>query len=189
MPDRDVPVGKEYDGPSGIGRDSTWLTAEDLIEGKDLKVQIEKVVLYPSVKFQGGRVRENMIGLQFKGKARVLGLNATNRKVLNKMFGSLTRGWKGQQITLFVSETQMAGETVKCVRIRNTGSRVATAAEQFLHDEDAPMVAPGDTAFERAAEMAGMTEETKQALLDRFQGDHEAAHAHIAEQVANGGLL
>lgn len=135
MSDMERPVGKEYAGPSGVGRDSTWLTAEDLIEGRDAEVKIEKVVLYPKVKFQGGRVRENMIGLQFEGKQRVLGLNATNRKSLNKMFGNITKAWKGNTITLYVAETQMAGETVKCVRIRNNKSRPATAAETFLEDD------------------------------------------------------
>ena len=128
------PKGKVYEGPSGIGRDSVWLTAEDLIEGRDLKVTIENVILYPEVSFQGGRKRQNLLGLKFAGKERILGLNATNRKALNKQFSNIVKGWKGQEVTLYVSETQMAGETVKCVRIRDRGSRAATAAEDFLHD-------------------------------------------------------
>lgn len=131
----EAPQGKPYEGPSGVGRDSFWLTAEDLVEGTDAKVKIEKVMLFPEVKFQGGRTRQNYLGLKFAGKARILGLNATNRKALNKMFGNIAKGWVGQTITLFVSEAQMAGETVKCVRIRTAGARMATAAEQFLHDE------------------------------------------------------
>lgn len=134
----ETPKGKAYEGPSGVGRDSVWLTAEDLIEGKDLKVTIEQVILYPEVSFQGGRKRLNLLGLKFAGKERVLGLNATNRKALNRMFGNVVKGWRAQQVTLFVSETQMAGETVKCVRIRDTGSRVATAAEQFLAEDPEP---------------------------------------------------
>jgi hypothetical protein len=130
------PTGSEYTGASGIGRDSNWLTAEDLVEGRDVKVKIEKVVLYDEVTFQGGRKKKNMIGLQFAGKERVLGLNATNRKAMNKQFGNITKSWKGQEITLYVTDTTFAGESVKCVRIRNTGSRAATAAEDFLHEGD-----------------------------------------------------
>lgn len=134
----DAPVGKEYAGPSGIGRDSVWLTAEDLVEGTDAKVKIERVILYPEVTFQGGRKRKNMLGLKFVGKERILGLNATNRRVLNKAFGNIAKAWKGQEIVLYVSETQLAGETVKCVRIRDQRSRAATAAEEFLDDAGEP---------------------------------------------------
>jgi hypothetical protein len=105
------------------------------VEGRDVEVQIEAVILYPEVTFQQGRKKENVLGLKFIGKDRVLGLNATNRKTLGKMFTNIAKAWKGQRIVLYVTETQMAGETVKCVRIRNRGSRSATAAEQFLHED------------------------------------------------------
>ncbi len=130
----EAPAGKAYEGPSGVGRDSFWLTAEDLVEGRDVEVVIESVILYPKVTFQGGRVRLNMLGLKFKGKERILGLNATNRKALGRAFGNVTKAWGGQSITLYVTQTQMAGETVQCVRIRDQRSRPATAAEEMLHD-------------------------------------------------------
>jgi len=178
------PVGKPYEGPSGIGRDSTWLTAEDLVEGKDIEVTIEKVVLYPEVTFQGGRKRVNMLGLQFVGKERVLGLNATNRKVLNKALGNITKAWKGQKVTLYISETQLAGETVKCVRIRDRGSRAATAAEEFLHDDEpqpsASAVDPDETAFHTAADVAGLTAKEKEELLADSDGSYQRAHAELA---------
>lgn len=128
----DAPVGKPYDGPSGIGRDSHWLTHEDLLPGRDVSVQIAEVVLYPEVKFEGGRIRTNYLGLRFTGKDRVLGLNATNRKMLCKMFGSVTKAWRGQSIALYVTTTQMAGETKQCVRIREQKSKTVQGAEQQL---------------------------------------------------------
>lgn len=136
------PKGKPYEGPSGVGRDSVWLTSEDLVEGRDLEVTIENVILYPEVSFQGGRKRNNYLGLKFAGKERILGLNATNRKALNRMFGNVVRAWKGQKVTLYVTQTQMAGETVNCVRIRDRGARAATAAEEFLHDRDKSVTEP-----------------------------------------------
>jgi hypothetical protein len=138
MAEHEKPVGKEYVGPSGIARDSQWLTSEDLIEGRDAEATVARVILYPKVTFEAGRTKENMVGLEFVGKQRVLGLNATNRKTMNAMFGNITSQWKGKSITLFVTDTLMKGESVKCVRIRNKGSRVATAAEQFLEDENDP---------------------------------------------------
>lgn len=174
----DAPQGKSYDGPSGIGRDSFWLTAEDLIEGADVTVKIEDVKIYPKVTFQGGRERLNMLGLKFAGKQRILGLNATNRKVLNRMFGNITSAWKGESIVLYVADTMMAGETVKCVRIRDRGSRVATAAEQFLSgdEEAAPEVElGGDTKLDEACRALGMTAKAKAKLLAEHGGDMEAA--------------
>lgn len=133
--EREAPKGVEYEGPSGIARESTWLTHEDLVEGRDVAAKIEAVLRYPKLEFEGGRGKQNAIGLKFVGKERVLLLNATNRKVMNAMFGNLTRLWKGQEVTMFVTETEAFGDTVKCVRIRKRGARAATAAEQFLHDE------------------------------------------------------
>lgn len=134
----EAPNGKKYEGPSGIGRDSVWLTAEDLVEGRDVSAKIEAVMLYPEVTFEAGRTKKNVIGLTFVGKERVLGLNATNRKTMNTMFGNVTKGWPGQEVTLYIVDTTMKNEPVKGVRIRNKGSRVATAAEQFLSDDNEP---------------------------------------------------
>ncbi len=190
MPDNEKPVGRAYEGPSGIGRDSIWLTAEDLVEGRDMKLTISRVILYPRVKFQGGRVRENMIGLEFVGKQRVLGLNATNRKALNAMFGNITAAWKGQKITLFVSEAQLAGELVKCVRIRNKGSRVATAAEEFLHEEPGDMrpaaeASPGKR-FDDLCQELGVQASERQRLILKHNGNFETALAEL-ESVGQGG--
>ena len=171
----EAPVGKEYNGPSGIGRDSTWLTSEDLVEGHDAKVEIEKVLLFPKVKFREGRDRINYVGLQFKGKQRVLGLNATNRKVLNRMFGNMTKAWKGQTITLYVAETEAFGETVKCVRIRNTQSRHATAAEAFLEDDhDEPQVVTLADVEQAIADAGLDTEAALKAASDALKRDVES---------------
>jgi len=154
------------------------LTAEDLVEGKDADAVIESVILYPEVKFQGGRTRLNMLGLKFVGKQRVLGLNATNRKVLNRMHGNIVKAWKGQKITLYVADTQMAGETVKCVRIRDRGSRVATAAEQFLAGDDEPHADTGNgggTPLDEACRALGVTDKQKAKLVADHGGDTDAA--------------
>lgn len=161
------PEGKPYEGPSGIGRDSLWLTNEDLIEGKDIKVKIENVILYGEVEFQAGRKRKNYLGLKFVGKDRVLGVNATARKLLNRMFGNIVRSWKGQEITLYVSETQMAGETVKCIRIRDRGARAATVAEELSGGEDKEPQASGASEANGASTTHG----------DAYEGDAPAARA------------
>jgi hypothetical protein len=174
------PKGKSYEGPSGIGRDSIWLTAEDLIEGKDQTVLIEDVILYPKVSFMGGRTRLNMLGLKFKGKERVLGLNATNRKSLNKAFGNVVRAWKGQTITLYVAETQMAGETVKCVRIRNAKARAVSAAEDVLNDTP-------DTAEEMQAAEPAVAANGHTNGVDRA-GHLEAEGRRVMKEIEESGV-
>lgn len=112
---------KPYRGPSGIARESNWLTFEDLPEGRDVVVEIEEVLERRGVVFQGGRKKPIVLALKFKGKDRELGLNSTNRKRLNKLFGYMTGNWVGKRITLYVDpHVQMAGEEVSAVRIRPT---------------------------------------------------------------------
>jgi len=139
---REKPQGVEYAGPSGIARESVWLTHEDLVEGRDVTVTIEKVLRYKNLTFDEGRAKQNAIGLKFEGKDRVLLLNATNRKVLNAMHSTLTQAWKGKSIVLFITETEAFGDIVKCIRIRKQGARAATVAEQFLNDNDGVQLPP-----------------------------------------------
>lgn len=111
----------DYAGPSGIARDSEWLTNEDIPHSKDTLVEIEAVKLYRQVKFQQGRTQENMLGLAFKGKRRRLLLNATNRKVLNSLFSTTTGKWSGHTIALYVQPgvRRPDGSTGPAVRIRD----------------------------------------------------------------------
>lgn len=127
-----TPVGEPYKGPSGVGRDSYWLTHEDLIPGKDATVVIEQVLKHKEVEFQSGAAREDYLGLKFVGKKRVLGLNSTNRKILAAAFGSLTEAWWGKTINLYVTTTASFGKTVPCVRIREMKSQLVAGAEQQL---------------------------------------------------------
>lgn len=158
-------TGKTYDGPSGIARDSQWLTSEDLIQGRHVKVKVTHVIRYDKVKFKGGKGPENtkpiLLALRFEGKERELGLNRTNTKIMNRMFSSRTGAWVGKSIELYVTQVMAFGEMVDCVRIKDTGSRSATAAEQILHESDsgepetdAPAETQGDAA-EPAADGEG----------------------------------
>ena len=51
----DVPNGEVYRGPCGIGRDSPWLTNEDIPHDRDVTVTIDKVVVRRNLAMQGGR--------------------------------------------------------------------------------------------------------------------------------------
>lgn len=120
-------IASSYRGPSGIGRESPWLTAEDLIEGTDRVLVIEDVLARKDVVFQGGRKRPLMLALRFKGMQRELGLNATNRKRLNNLYGYDTTGWVGKPVALFVDpNVSIGGETVRAVRIRPAAPKMET---------------------------------------------------------------
>jgi hypothetical protein len=98
-----IDQGKSYRGPSGIARDSMWLSQEDLPMGKDVPVEIEDVRLFDEVTFGQGREVKNVLALKFKGKDRMLALNATNRRSLMTLSGTNMAGeWVGKTIALFV---------------------------------------------------------------------------------------
>lgn len=117
--DFDTPEAVPYDGPSGIARDSVWLTQEDIPHDRDTVLLIEQVNRRNNVKFQGGRAKEVVLSLKFKGFKRELGLNSTNRKVLNQLFGTRSGGWWGKWVALFVQpDVSSPKGLVPAVRIR-----------------------------------------------------------------------
>ena len=119
--DFETPKGVPYKGPSGVARDSVWLTNEDLPHDHDVPVQIECVVRRNGVKFQGGRVKPIMLSLKFVGKERELGLNATNRKILSMLSGTNEcAAWFGMWIALYVEQgvRRPDGTIGPAVRIR-----------------------------------------------------------------------
>lgn len=120
MTDQDDPIGQEYRGPSGIARNSPWLTNEDIPHDSDTAVEISGVFFHRAIKFQAGRTEENRISLAFAGKKRRLVINATNRNVLNKLFSPNTDAWFGKRILLFVEQgvRRPDGEKGPAVRIR-----------------------------------------------------------------------
>ncbi|MEY4783695.1 MAG: hypothetical protein RIR41_1630 [Pseudomonadota bacterium] len=117
----DIPVGELYRGPSGIARESTWLTSEDLQHDRDGIVTIEAVVRRDNLTMQGGRTKKVGLSLRFVGKQRELLLNATNRKTLAVMFGTNECAqWFGKRIALFVEQNvrRPDGTYGPAVRIR-----------------------------------------------------------------------
>ena len=117
----DIPKGEAYKGPSGIARESTWLTSEDLPHDRDTIVEIEQVTIRRNLKMQGGREKPIGLSLKFRGKGRELLLNATNRAILGKLCGTNdTATWYGQRIALYVEQDIRRPDGTKgpAVRIR-----------------------------------------------------------------------
>jgi hypothetical protein len=112
---------KSFEGLSGLLRKpSPWLAGEDLNGLGDVEVMIEDVLLYDEVSFEAGRKEQNVPALKFKGKAKQMILRAAcNRKTLVRKFGTDTKKWRGQTITLYFDPSVTRGrETVGGLRIK-----------------------------------------------------------------------
>ena len=97
--------GKEYSGPGGIIRDSVWLTNEDIPHTKDTIVTIEKVLRFESVVFGNQHKAGKTLALTFVGASRMLRVNATMKRGLNRLGGDNSCAcWKGLRISLYVKQ-------------------------------------------------------------------------------------
>lgn len=91
---------------------SKWLKASDL-EHEPRLVTIKKIT---TEKLQDGGSKPTA---WFREEAKGLILNKTNAKSIAKATGSDDMdSWVGKRIVLYVSETEMGGETVDCIRVR-----------------------------------------------------------------------
>jgi hypothetical protein len=143
--DFEPPPGVEYEGLSGIARDSIWLTQEDIPHDRDTIVTIAGVVRRNNVKFASGPMKEVVLSLRFVGKKRELGLNATNRKVLNALFGAKCAGWKGHTIILFVEQDVGTPQGPRpAVRIRARLPRAGDVPQKAAADSQEPQGAVDD---------------------------------------------
>lgn len=114
-------TGESYKGPAGILKDSDWLTSEAIPTDRDTVVEVEDVQRFRNLKLNGGarnETKKSAGALKFKGKDRMLLLNATNLKVMCALFGSNTAAWFGKAIALHVEKVSAFGQTVDAVRIR-----------------------------------------------------------------------
>lgn len=125
---------------------SNYLKASDLGDAQP-NVLIDRVELEPV-----GRDKEMKPIVYFKGKQKGLVLNKTNSKKIAELAGSPdTEEWAGVSVKLYATETEFAGETVECIRIKSakpkaTGTRPAARraapppppVEQGDPDEDGP---------------------------------------------------
>lgn len=95
--------------------DRTFLFAFDL-GGRDIRVVIEKVVQGEVPSAGGKRTKRPVV--YFAGKDKPLALNSTNANTIAAIYGHYVESWIGKPITLYPTTTEMAGQTVECIRIR-----------------------------------------------------------------------
>jgi len=68
---------------------------------------------------QNGRKAKKPI-VRFEGKEKALLCNKTNAKTIAGLYGNDTAAWIGKKVTLYPTQTQMGGETMDCIRVRQT---------------------------------------------------------------------
>lgn len=94
-----------------------YLSAEDLPEGKEIPLTIEDV--FQEEAFNPGNKQKVQVGvLKFVDKDLKMVLNVTNSKVIAASYGTETGGWKGKNIKLFRTTTQLGRKTVPCLRVK-----------------------------------------------------------------------
>lgn len=97
--------------------DRDYIGAWDL-EGKDVTVTIVKVE--PRVLTSQGNKKDKRPILWFDGKEKGMVMNKTNSKTVAGLYGTDTTQWIGKRVTIYPTTTSAGGETVDCIRIRNT---------------------------------------------------------------------
>jgi hypothetical protein len=98
---------------------SKWLRANDLSKDIDTVFTINNVIL-DEVEDEETGSTEELVTVQFEEMARKqLGLNVSNARTLQELFGWESDDWKGKQITLYVDpDVRMKGKVVGGIRIR-----------------------------------------------------------------------
>lgn len=97
---------------------ATQLCPSPHIEAADLN-GAEKVVTIKGYDFHNVGAEQVKKGVLFYDEfERGMVINRTNVKRIIAIHGNNADEWKGKKITLYPSETDYAGKTVPCIRVR-----------------------------------------------------------------------
>jgi len=144
----DVPAGSIYKGPSGIARESTWLTSEDLPHDRDTPVQIDAVVRRDNLTMEKGRAKPVALSLRFVGRKRELLLNATNRKTLAALFGTNEcAAWFGKWVALFVEQDIRKPDGTRGPAVRIRAKRINPPTAPTAAQAEAPSPTDPDAEY------------------------------------------
>lgn len=115
---------------------SKFVAASDLM-GQDVVVVIARVHQEPV-----GADEEVRPTLYFQGMQKGMVMNRTNAKRIAALYGQDTDHWIGRPITLYPSETEYAGDTVPCIRVRTTPPMLSEVPAQAAATPAAAPVVP-----------------------------------------------
>lgn len=114
------------------------------LKASDLNDQTVTVTISDIKIEQVGQDRDTKPVAYFQGKTKGLVLNKTNSRKIASIAGSPeTDDWVGVQIAIFPTETEFAGESVECIRVKAAkGTRTVEPERQ----QTPPTAAPPQTA-------------------------------------------
>ena len=90
-----------------------YISAEDL-GGEVVPVTIATITLEEMPNSDG----EQKPVLYFEGRQKGMVLNKTNARRIAGKYGEDTDGWLGKSILIYPSETDLRGESVQCIRVK-----------------------------------------------------------------------
>jgi hypothetical protein len=103
---------------------SKYLKAADLPEPRVLKIKHARL---ETLKNRGGE--ETKLVVTFVGEDKTMPLNRTNFDSVCDVTGEYdSDDWKGSEVELYATTTQLKGEEVDCIRIRAPGAGAKKAA-------------------------------------------------------------
>lgn len=111
------------------------------LKASDLNDQTVNVTIADIKIEQVGQDRDTKPVAYFQGKTKGLVLNKTNSRKIAQIAGSPeTDDWVGVAISIFPTETEFAGESVECIRVKapkgtRTVEREPQAAPQPQHQQ------------------------------------------------------
>lgn len=97
--------------------DRDYLFAFDLA-GRDVTLTIERVAQGELIALGGRKSKKPLCYFKEGREKKPLAMNSTNCKTVAGLYGNDCDAWIGKRITLYPTTTQMAGETVECIRVR-----------------------------------------------------------------------
>ena len=99
---------------------SRYLKVGDL-DGREIILTMKEVKME-----NVGQAKESKPVLYFRGAGKGMVLNVTNSKRIATFVGSPdTDDWPGHKVCLYPTETEFAGETVECIRVKDPNKRKA----------------------------------------------------------------
>lgn len=100
--------------------ESEYLGAWDLVDRNGNPCDVtDEIVKVTQGQVGSKKARKPIIFLRNAPHGKGLAANSTNCKTIAKLIGSNDPGeWVGKRITLYPTTTEMAGETVDCIRVR-----------------------------------------------------------------------
>lgn len=118
--------------------ENAYLFAFDL-KGRDVTLTIERVTAGELTALGGRKSKKPLCFFKEGREKKPLALNSTNCKTIAALYGNDCDAWAGKRITLYPTTTQMAGETVECIRVRPTvpPEKAAAKTEQLEQPDPA----------------------------------------------------